>query len=140
MPKYNYLCVIGHLGGDWTTKNVGAKSTFCAENTVSVTSGFGDREASCFMRFTLWGKRGEIASQKLGKGDPILVSGELRYRQWQAADGKQRTAFDIDAKDFAFVGGGGKKKKNDDDGDGAMGPEFFNDPPAVSPDDDGIPF
>lgn len=65
-----------------------------------------NQEAVSFIDCVAWGKTGEIISQYVQKGRPILVSGRLDQRSWEQ-DGNKRSKVEVVVEDFNFVGGGG---------------------------------
>lgn len=48
----------------------------------------------CFINIVLFGKLGEALADKMGKGDPLLIEGRLKYRQWEQ-DGQKRSKHEI---------------------------------------------
>lgn len=62
-----------------------------------------------FFDITVFGKFGEAVANGLGKGDPIVVSGQLEQRRWQDQQGNNRSAVSIIARDVVRGqrGGGG---------------------------------
>lgn len=65
------------------------------------------REDTCFVDITMWGRRGVVISEYLHKGDPIFVEGRLNYDSWEGQDGRRRSRLTVTAEDFQFVGGAG---------------------------------
>ena len=62
------------------------------------------QEAVDYIDCNAWGKAGEIISQYMQKGRPILVSGRLQQRSWEQ-DGQKRSKVEVVVEDFNFVGG-----------------------------------
>lgn len=66
------------------------------------------QEQTSFINCVAWGKAGEILSQYVKKGDPLLVSGRLDQRSWDDKDsGQKRSTIEVNVEDFNFVGGRG---------------------------------
>lgn len=63
------------------------------------------QEQVSFIDCVAWGKTGEVISQYIQKGRPILVSGRLDQRSWEQ-DGQKRSKVEVIVEDFNFVGGG----------------------------------
>ena len=63
------------------------------------------QEAVDYIDCNAWGKAGEIISQYMQKGRPILVSGRLQQRSWEQ-DGQKRSKVEVVVEDFNFIGGG----------------------------------
>jgi len=90
-----------------------------------------------FFNVTIWGKTGEAVCQYLHKGSPLLVSGELRFEEWESEGGK-RSDVKIVAREVQFLRG-----KDDDNGGGGGGTDVPVDSPAPaasSGSEDDIPF
>ncbi len=62
----------------------------------SVAGSFIDLEAS-FLSVSAWRAMAEHVALSIRKGDPILVIGRLRVREWEQ-DGRTRTSVEIDAR------------------------------------------
>jgi single-strand DNA-binding protein len=64
-----------------------------------------EHDETCFVDLTMFGKRAETISKYLKKGDPLFVSGRLKFEAWQAQDGSKRSRLKVLVEDFQFVGG-----------------------------------
>jgi len=73
------------------------------------------REDTCFVDCTAFGKTGEIINQYMRKGRPLLVEGRLHYSAWEAKDGTKRNKLRVVVENFQFLGG------RDDAGGGGGG-------------------
>ena len=62
------------------------------------------QEAVDYIDCNAWGKAGEIITQYMQKGRPLLVSGRLQQRSWEQ-DGQKRSKVEVVVEDFNFVGG-----------------------------------
>ena len=56
-----------------------------------------------FFEVLVWGTRGESLSRILHKGMKVAVAGRLRWSQWQAQDGSNRTKIEVVADDIDFM-------------------------------------
>ena len=56
-----------------------------------------------FFNVTYWGKRAEVISQYLSKGDMILVEGRLKQSRWES-DGQSHSRITVRGEEFSFVG------------------------------------
>ena len=63
------------------------------------------QDQTSFINCVAWGKPGEIISQYVKKGAPLLVSGRLDPRSYEDQDGNKRSAVEVVVEDFNFVGG-----------------------------------
>lgn len=69
-----------------------------------------------FFDVVVWGARGESLSRFLTKGTKVVVSGRLRWNQWQNAEGEKRSKVEIVADDVEFM-----NSRNSDGGAGNAG-------------------
>jgi single-strand DNA-binding protein len=84
----NVLTIVGNLGGDCRTNNVGG-SPVC-NFSVAMQSGYGQNKQTHWVDCAYWGKGGEAVSQYLTKGQKVAVSGELSMK---AASGNYPAGF-----------------------------------------------
>ncbi len=63
------------------------------------------QEAVDYIDCNAWGKAGEIISQYMQKGRPILISGRLQQRSWEQ-EGQKRSKVEVVVEDFNFIGSG----------------------------------
>lgn len=56
-----------------------------------------------FFDVLVWGSRGESLSRFLSKGMKVVVSGRLRWSQWQNQEGEKRSKVEIVADDIEFM-------------------------------------
>lgn len=61
-------------------------------------------EQAHYFDITLWSGMAEWAANNLSKGDKVVISGELRWRQWEVEGGGKRSAVDINAFTLIPVG------------------------------------
>ncbi|NCA72515.1 MAG: single-stranded DNA-binding protein [Sphingobacteriia bacterium] len=112
MPNHAQVTLVGHLGQDPATKQVGSDSV--TEFSIATSRKRKDKngdlhESTTWWRCAMWGKRGEVIARYLKKGDPILVSGEPHVRPWTDNAGAERQSLEVDVREFAFVGGRGEQ-------------------------------
>lgn len=55
------------------------------------------KERANYFSVDVWGARGEACGKYLHKGDRVTIDGRLRWRSWEAEDGKKREAVSITA-------------------------------------------
>ena len=53
------------------------------------------QDQTSFINCVAWGKPGEIISQYVKKGAPLLVSGRLDQRSYEDKDGNKRSAVEV---------------------------------------------
>lgn len=62
------------------------------------------KESTCFVDLTAFGKQAEILSQYVGKGSPLFVEGRLEYSTWESQDGGKRSKLEVVIDNFQFIG------------------------------------
>ena len=50
-----------------------------------------------YVRVTAWRRLARHVAESLAKGDPVVVHGTMRVREWDGADGQRRTSVDVEA-------------------------------------------
>lgn len=140
----NRVTVIGRLTRDPELRHTGGGDAICSMR-IAVSSRKRDENGEWsdtpnFFDVTVFGKRGETASEWLAKGKRVGIDGRLAWREWQAQDGSKRQSVEIIANDVFFL-----TPRSEDEGGGA--PRSADDlAPAASPprqapaDDSDIPF
>ncbi|MDO4271822.1 MAG: single-stranded DNA-binding protein, partial [Candidatus Saccharibacteria bacterium] len=117
--SFSKIILMGNLTADpdqRTTPNGQELTSF----SLAVNTRNGRDESTAFYRCTMWGKRGEAIARYVSKGQPLLVSGTLSVRSYQAKDGTERQSLEVNVDDFSFVGGrngnnsGATRTKEDD--------------------------
>ena len=63
-------------------------------------------EEVCFTSCKMFGKRAEVISKYLHKGDPLFVEGRLKYETWDAPDGSKRSKLRVLVENFEFINNG----------------------------------
>jgi single-strand DNA-binding protein len=48
-----------------------------------------------FVRVTCWKRLARHVQESLAKGDPVIVSGAMKVREWEDRDGNRRTGVDV---------------------------------------------
>jgi len=64
------------------------------------------RDETCYVDVTMWGRRAEVISEYFTKGSPIFIEGRLQLDTWETAEGR-RSKLRVVAEDFQFIGGRG---------------------------------
>jgi len=78
------------------------------------------QESVSYIDCVAWGKPGEIISQYVQKGRPLLISGRLEQRSWEQ-DGQKRSKVEVVVEDFNFIDsrGGAGGSSNDSNSNGS---------------------
>lgn len=110
MAALNKVMLIGNLTRDPQLKYLPNQTAIC-EFGLAVTRKFKSangeqREDTCFVDCTLFGKGGEIFNQYMTKGKPVFVEGRLKLDQWEDKNGGgKRSKLTVVVEDFQFLGG-----------------------------------
>ena len=108
--------MIGNLTTDPALKQTGRGSvcTFSIASNRPYTANGEQREDTCYIGVTVWGKQGESCAKYLTKGRAVLVEGRLNYYTWTGENGDRRSRHEINAEHITFLSGGGNGGEHDD--------------------------
>jgi single-strand DNA-binding protein len=110
MASLNKVFLMGNLTRDPELRYTPSGTPVCefglAVNRQYTTREGEQRDETCFVDVTMWGKRGVVISEYLSKGQPIFIEGRLKYDSWESADGR-RSKLTVTADNFEFIGGRG---------------------------------
>lgn len=108
-----------------------------------------DKEETCFVSVSAWGRQAETCGQYLSKGSPVMVEGRLRYEEWEK-DGQKNNRLTVTAERIQFLsagggGGGSRGGSSEYAGDAPDTPSRGGSPQGGSGggdvgDDDDLPF
>lgn len=56
-----------------------------------------------FVRVSVWDRQADACARFLAKGRRVAVDGRLRSRSWEDADGKRRSAVEVNAGSVQFL-------------------------------------
>lgn len=63
----------------------------------------GVEQPANYFDITVWGNQAERCDQYLVTGQRVSINGELRYREWETAEGGKRSAVEIVAHSVEFL-------------------------------------
>jgi single-strand DNA-binding protein len=111
MASFNRVILAGNLTRDPQLSYTPSNTPVC-EFGMAMNRRWRDRDGNqkdevCFVDVTSYGRQAETINQYMKKGNPMLVEGRLRYRQWTNKEGQNRTRLDVIVENFTFLGGGG---------------------------------
>ena len=120
---FNKVILMGNLTRDPELRNTPNGQSVCnfglAVNRTWRNADGQQQEAVSYIDCVAWGKPGEILAQYLQKGRPVLVSGRLEQRSWEA-EGQKRSKVEVIVEDFNFVDSG--NRGGDGEGGGSSAP------------------
>jgi len=98
----NKVFLIGRLTQDPQVRTTPSGQTVCsfglATNRIGKDSSGETKKSTEYHNIVLWRRLAEIASQYLTKGSLVLIEGRLQTRNWQDAQGNQRSRTEIVAE------------------------------------------
>jgi single-strand DNA-binding protein len=63
------------------------------------------KESTCFVDLTAWGRQAEVLAQYVKKGSQLFVEGRLEYSTWEAKEGGgKRSKLEVVVENFQFIG------------------------------------
>lgn len=98
MASFNQITLIGNVGNlEVKTFTNGGK---IVEASLATTKRWKDRngdphEETQWHRLIIGGPLADTAERYVSKGDPLMVQGEMTYRQWETREGEKRTAPEV---------------------------------------------
>ncbi len=113
MANFNKVILVGNLTRDvemrYTQGGLAIGKMGMAVNR-RYKQGEEQKESTCFVDLTAFGKQAEVLSQYVSKGSPLFVEGRLEYSTWESKDGGKRNKLEVIVENFQFLGGGDKEK------------------------------
>ena len=101
----NRIILIGNVSTDPEQRTTPNGKSVCSFNLAvnrKYSNADGDRQTD-FFRINAWGKLGDSCAKYLTKGRKVAVSGELQARMYDARNGQQRLALDVQADEVEFL-------------------------------------
>jgi len=98
-----YTTVVGNLASEVSLRTTASGKAFASFRIASnprkfnrATNQWVDSDPN-YLTVACWGALAENVQDSLKKGDPVVVSGKLKIRQWQDGD-KSGTAVEVEAQ------------------------------------------
>ena len=141
---YNKVVLVGNLTKDIELRYLPSGS---AVATSSVATSHKYKSASgeqkdevCFLDFTIFGKTGEIANQYLKKGSKVLLEGRLKFEQWTAQDGSNRSRHILSVDTMKMLDSKSQSDNQSQNYNQEPAVVYENKIPEIEVDEDSIPF
>jgi len=134
MPD-THVTIAGNLTSDpeLTITTSGAQvANFRVAVTPRVRDGNTWRDGdTSFYRVTCWRDLATNVTDSLGKGDRVLVVGQLRMRSWETPEGEQRSVVEVTAEEVgpSLRWATAKPERAKRNGNGGTKGEFADEPP-----------
>ena len=108
MPGFNKVMLIGNLTRDPQVKHLPSQTVVAdfglATNRKYRTAAGEDKEETCFVDCSAFGKQAEVIGQFCQKGKPIFVEGRLKFDSWEDKAGGKRSKVSVVVENFQFLG------------------------------------
>lgn len=141
--------MLGNLTRDielrYTQNGMAIAKTAIATNRRYKTQTGEQKEETCFIDITLFGRAAEIANQYLSKGRKVLIEGRLIYEQWVDNSGQKRSKHSIAVDNLQMIDRAGDSSMSAPQQAPQKAPEYQapsakQEIPEIDIEDDEIPF
>ena len=110
MANYNKVMLMGNLTRDpqlsYTPSQTAVVDFGLAVNRRWKSQDGSQRDETCFVDCTAFGRQAETINKYLSKGRPVFIEGRLTYNSWTAEDGTKRSRLKVTVENFQFLPGG----------------------------------
>ncbi len=108
MANFNKVILVGNLTRDPQLKYLPSNTAVC-EFGMAINRRWRDkdgnqRDETCFVDLSAFGRTGETIHQYMAKGRPLLVEGRLKFDSWTGQDGQRRSKLSVVVENFNFIG------------------------------------
>ena len=107
MASFNKVILIGNLTRDpeikYTPSGTAVGDLRMATNRRYRTADGQEKDETCFVGVTVWGRQAETCGEYLKKGSPALVEGRLKYDEWEK-EGQKFSRLSVVAERVQFLG------------------------------------
>lgn len=104
MLSINKVMLCGNLTRDCETKTTNGGLAI-AEFGLAVNRKMKDKDETCFVNVTVFGKQADACGKYLAKGSSVYVEGRLVYESWEDRSGAKRNTLKVVADAVQFVSG-----------------------------------
>jgi len=106
MATLNKVMLIGNLTRDpevrYTPSGSAVSDIRLAVSRKYKTANGQEKEETCFVSVTVWGRQAETAGEYLRKGSPVFVEGRLKLDEWEK-DGQKQSRLGVVAERVQFL-------------------------------------
>jgi single-strand DNA-binding protein len=110
MANFNKVMLMGNLTRDpevrYTPSGMAVADLRLAVNRRYRSADGQERDETCFVNVTVWGKQGETCGQYLKRGRPVFIEGRLKFDEWEK-EGQKFNRLSVVAERVQFLGDGG---------------------------------
>ena len=152
MATLNKVFLIGNLTKDpevrYTPSGSAVSDVRMAVSRKFKLANGQEKEETCFVTVTVWGRQAETAGEYLRKGSPVFVEVRLKLDEWEK-DGQKQSRLGVVAERVQFLSSPRRGEVGDappaserrgKPAPAASEPEADEPPPAGGGDNDDLPF
>jgi single-strand DNA-binding protein len=99
----NNLNAVGNIGSDAEVRFT-KEGTAIASFSFALSSGYGDRKKTTWLRCNIIGKRGETFAPMLNKGSQVAITGEISLNEYVAKDGSNKSSLECLVNNVTLLG------------------------------------
>jgi len=99
----NNLSAVGNVGSDAELRFT-KEGTAVAGFSFALSSGYGDKKKTTWLRCSILGKRGETLAPMLTKGTQIALNGEISLNEYVAKDGTNKSSVECLVQSVTLLG------------------------------------
>jgi len=99
----NNLNAVGNIGSDAEVRFT-KEGTAIASFSFALSSGYGDRKKTTWLRCNIIGKRGETLALMLNKGSQVAITGEISVNEYVAKDGSNKSSLECLVNNVTLLG------------------------------------
>lgn len=78
---------------------------------IVIDKDIGSTSRSDYIPIAMWGKKAEVARDKINRGDSLVVIGTVSQERWETHDGEKRSRIVVQADKFIVLPEDQKKEK-----------------------------
>ena len=108
MASYNKVILMGNLTKDpevrYTPSGTAVGDVRLAVNRKFKGNDGQEKDETCFVGVTVWGRQAETCGEYLKKGSPVLVEGRLKLDEWEK-DGQKHSRLGVVGERVQFLSG-----------------------------------
>ena len=99
----NNLSAVGNIGSDAEVRHTPSGAVITSWS-FALSSGYGDKRKTTWLRCNLFGDRGEKLAPMLLKGTQVGVNGEISLNEYVAKDGTNKSSIELNVNNVTLLG------------------------------------
>lgn len=99
----NNLSAVGNIGSDAEVRHTPSGAVITSWS-FALSSGYGDKRKTTWLRCNLFGDRGEKLAPMLLKGTQVGVNGEISLNEYVAKDGTNKSSIELNVSNVTLLG------------------------------------